>query len=369
MRRGVGSGSTKRDSGKIFPFDFMPDPTLRSLAKSLRLSHSTISAALRNSPLVTAKTKARVRAAAEAAGYRRNPLAGALMSELRRTRGRAFRGVIGVVILHEPERPAHGDKFFDQQIRGARARAEELGFTLEIFIVGDGHLTFKRLESILQARGISGLMLMPAWWDPNFNELDWSRYAGVYSDYIIEEPPLHSICPDHYRSMTDALVRLQQMGYRRPGLFVPRRHNDRLQNRWEGAFLAFQRNNARTKFVPPLTAEEISRENFSAWFRRHDPDVVLGHQIEAMKWMTACGASIPKTHGFFCLNLIMTRAPCAGFNQLPDFIGARAIDIVTAQLYRNEFGVPKRGVLTTIPSLFVEGPTIRTIPPPRARRA
>ena len=110
-------------------------------------------------------------------------------------------------------------------------------------------------------------------------------------------------------------------------------------------------------------------ENFSAWFRRHDPDVVLGHQIETMKWMTACGASIPKTHGFFCLNLIMTRAPCAGFNQLPDFIGARAIDIVTAQLYRNEFGVPKRGVLTTIPSLFVEGPTIRTIPPPRARRA
>ena len=337
----------------------MPIPTLRSLAKTLGLSHSTISVALRNSPKVTVKTKERVRRAALAAGYRPNPLAGAVMSELRRSRARSFRGVLGVIILHEPERPEHGNKFFDEQIRGARARAMELGFKLEVFVVGDGFLTLKRLEGILQARGISGLMLMPAWWDPNFNELDWSRYAGVYADYIIAEPPLHSICPDHYRSMTEALARLYRMGYRRPGLFIRKRHNDRLQDRWEGAFLAFQRNNPGSELIPPLTDNEITRANFLPWFRQHDPDVVIGHQPEAMGWMKACGASIPKTHGFFCLNLIMTTLRCAGFNQQPDFIGARAIDIVTAQLYRNEFGVPQHGVLTTVPSLFVEGPTLR----------
>lgn len=340
----------------------MAKPTLRSLAKTLKLSHATVSSALRGSPLVKARTAERVRAAADAAGYRLNPLAGALMSELRRSRGNLFRGVLGVLILVEPARPAHGMKYFEVMIQGMRARAGELGFKLEVFTVGEGHLTFRRLESILVARGISGLVLMPAWWDPNFQELDWSRYAGVYTDYIIEAPPLHSICPDHYRSLAEAMPRLIQMGYKRPGLFIRKRHNDRLQRRWEGAFDAFRRNTPEIEFVPSLTDDLIKKSNFTRWFKRYKPDLVIGHQTEAMEWMKSCGAKIPQTHGFFSLNLIMTSLPCAGFDLQPAFIGARAIDIVTAQLYRNELGVPHHGVLTTVAGIFVDGPTIRGLP-------
>lgn len=335
----------------------MANPTLRSLAKSLQLSHWTISAALRSSPLVASRTRARVQAAAKAAGYTHNPLVGAVMSELRRSRQRLFRGVLGIIILDEPDRPKLGYQFFEEQIIGARTRAAELGFKVEVFTVGDSHLRLRRLETILQARGISGLMLMPAWWSPNFRELDWSRYAGVYTDYVILDPPLHSICPDHYRSMMDALLRLKRLGYRRPGLFIRRRHNDRLQNRWEAALLAMQHRGLER--VPVLSAEEVERENFSEWFKQHDPDVVIGHKTDAMAWMRSCGAKIPATHGFFCLNLIVSTRPTAGFDQQPRLIGARAIDILTAQLYRNEFGVPHHDVLTTIPSRFVDGPTLR----------
>lgn len=337
----------------------MANPTLRSLAQSLQLSHWTVSAALRGSPLVKSATRERVLAAARAENYTHNPLVGAVMSELRRSRQRLFRGVLGIIILDEPDRPKSGNKFFDLQIEGARARATELGFNVEVFTVGNSHLRLQRLETILQARGISGLMLMPAWWNPNFRELDWNRYAGVYTDYVILDPPLHSICPDHYRSMMDALVRLQGLGYRRPGLFIRKRHNDRLQNRWEAALLAMQHQHRGLERVPILAVEEVTRENFTPWFKRYTPDVVIGHQTEAMSWMRSCGARIPATHGFFCLNLIVSTRPTAGFDQQPSLIGARAIDILTAQLSRNEFGVPHHGVLTTIPSVFVDGPTLR----------
>ena len=69
-------------------------PTLRTLARDLGLSRTTVSDALRGSARVDPRTAERVRRAAEAAGYRRNPLAGALMSELRRSRGGEFRGVL-----------------------------------------------------------------------------------------------------------------------------------------------------------------------------------------------------------------------------------------------------------------------------------
>ena len=76
-----------------------PAPTLRSLAKILGLSRTTVSDALRGSPRVDPNTALRVKKAAREAGYRRNPLAGALMSELRRSRGTAFRGVLAAVEL------------------------------------------------------------------------------------------------------------------------------------------------------------------------------------------------------------------------------------------------------------------------------
>jgi len=58
----------------------MPTPTLRTLAKTLGLSRTTVSDALRGSPRVKAETLQRVQTAAKEAGYERNPLTGAVMS-------------------------------------------------------------------------------------------------------------------------------------------------------------------------------------------------------------------------------------------------------------------------------------------------
>jgi DNA-binding LacI/PurR family transcriptional regulator len=334
-------------------------PTLRSLAKLLGLSRTTVSDALRGSPRVDPSTAKRVEKAAREAGYRRNPLAGALMSELRRSRGTTFRGVLAAVDFNEPDRPGTALRYHRELVLGAEARATELGFKVEKFFVGHAGVSVQRLDSILQSRGIHGVIVLPAWDEPDLSNLDWTRFAGVYTDYIIERPALHSVCPDHYRSLLAALQRLASLGYKQPGLFLHKHQDERLQYRWGAAFHAFQQSHPTISPVPPLVGANITKEDFVKWFRRYKPDVVTGHNAEAIDWMESCGADLPTTHGFLCINLHMTSRPCAGLDLQPRMLGARATEILIAQLQRNETGIPEWPSTTTIPGRWVDGPTVR----------
>ena len=333
-------------------------PTVRSLAAQLKLSRTTVSDALRGSSRVKAATVRRIREAAEAVGYRPNPLASALMSELRRSRGQTFRGGLAVVDIDETDRPAHALRYHQALMRGAKERAEELGFKLQTFLVGRQGVTVERLDTILQSRGIQGVLLLPAWRDPDLSRLDWTRYAGVYMDYMIERPALHAVCCDHYRSVMTAMARLSALGYRRPGLFLHRQHDERLQHRWGGAFLTYQRNHDGAGRVPPLIADELNAEIFKRWFLRHQPDVVLGHSTELLDWLPECGARVPETAGFFCLNVTMESRFCAGLDQQPRLLAARGVELLIAQLQRNERGIPVHSSTTMIPAHWVDGPSV-----------
>jgi hypothetical protein len=155
------------------------------------------------------------------------------------------------------------------------------------------------------------------------------------------------------------LQELHSRGYRRPGLFMDIQLDERLQFRWEGAFLALQKYLPKITAVPALRLRELTRPDFEAWFKKYDPDVVLGHFPEAMTWMKACGAKIPKTHAFVCLNSLRTTDACASLDLQTTQLGARAAELVIGQLLHNEFGIPEQPSLTTIPARLHEGPTLR----------
>jgi len=333
-------------------------PTIRTLAAQLGLSRTTVSDALRSSSRVKSDTAKRVWDAAAAAGYRPNPLAGAVMSEIRRSQGQTFRGGLAAIDLDEADRPVSAVNFHQALIEGARKRAAELGYKLQSFLVGKKGVDLLRLDTILQSRGIQGVLVLPAWQEPDLSKLDWSRYAGIYSDYIIEHPALHAVCCDHYRSLTGVLQRLERMGYRRPGLFLQRHQDERLQHRWEGAFLAYQRNHPETEAVPPLIADESGKAGFLQWFKRHKPDVVLGHDAEAIDWLAGVNGTGHPRAAFFCLNVTLHSRACAGLDLQPRLLGARSAEMLVAQLQRNERGIPAHASTTMIPALWVDGPTL-----------
>src|SRR4051812_23517820 len=112
----------------------MASPSLRQLAHELGISHTTVSEALRGSPRVKAETRDKILKAATALSYQRNPLAGALMSEMRRSRAGTFRGVLAVLDLDGPEGRKLGPaRYHSELTKGATQRAEQLGFKADVF--------------------------------------------------------------------------------------------------------------------------------------------------------------------------------------------------------------------------------------------
>ncbi|HVS53576.1 MAG TPA: LacI family DNA-binding transcriptional regulator [Opitutaceae bacterium] len=329
------------------------------MARALGLSHTTVSDALRGKGRVDPVTVDRVKKAAREAGYRRNPLAAAVMSELRRSRGSTFRGVLAAVDVIEPQRRDPHGIFHHELVAGGRERAVDLGFKLEEFVVGLNGMTMSRLDSILQSRGMHGVLILPSWYAPDWSQLDWTRYAGVYTDYVIERPSLHCVCCNHYRSMIALLGMLKERGYRRPGLCLENERDERTHRRFSAAYRSFQESEPDMEPVPVLMSGEREPEKFTAWFKRHRPDVVMGHFTELLDWMEAAGAKVPETHGFVSLNVLYKKRPCAGLDQQPRQLGARAVELLIAQLQRNECGVPEWATTTTIPARWIEGPTIR----------
>ena len=307
------------------------------------------------------ETVERVVKAAEEAGYHRNPLTGAVMSLLRRSSGQEFRGVIAALELVPADRPDHAVRYSEAIMAGIVERASELGFKVEKFEIKPEGPRMERLDTILHTRGIQAVVILPAFGFPDFSQLDWSRYTGVYTDYFIDRPALHCVCSDHYRSMVALLQRLHGLGYRRPGLVIDIQLDERLQFRWEGAFVALQKYLPDITEVPPLRLGMITREAFGEWFKEHDPDVVLCHEYDAIGWMRELGANVPETHGFVCLNSLRALKPCASLDLQTSELGARAVELATAQLLHNETGVPHQPSLTTIPALWIDGPTVRDL--------
>lgn len=336
-------------------------PTIRSLARQLGLSHTTVSDALRGKGRVDSATIELIKKAAKEAGYKRNPLAGAVMSEMRRSRGNMFRGVLAAVDHYESDRPVNTASFHVELLSGARNRAAELGFKLEEFTAGRDGMTVQRLNTIMRSRGIQGIMLLPLWHLPDWSSLEWANYSAVYTDYIIERPSLHCVCCDHYRLMTIILNAVTARGYRRPGLYLEAHRDERTQRRFSASFRSYQENSPDLEKVPMLLTAERDQKAFCAWFRRYDPDVVIAHFTETIDWMKACGARIPATHGFASLNVLYKKHPCSGLDQQPQELGARSVEMVVAQLQRNERGIPQWPTTTTIPATWVEGPTLRKV--------
>ncbi|HEX9784887.1 MAG TPA: hypothetical protein VGA56_19430, partial [Opitutaceae bacterium] len=64
--------------------------------------------------------------------------------------------------------------------------------------------------------------------------------------------------------------------------------------------------------------------------------------------------------GFCSLNVNVNIVPCAGLDFHPRLIGALAIELLTGQLLRNDCGAPKIASITTIPPIWVDGPTVRS---------
>ncbi|MFA6960903.1 MAG: LacI family DNA-binding transcriptional regulator [Opitutaceae bacterium] len=252
-------------------------PTLREVAKEAGVSLAAASYALRGHPTVSVATQRAVAAVAVRMGYRVNPQLAAFM-QARRT-GRSMRTDATVALVYGgPTKPEEGDSYFGLCLRGIRALAEERGYALDMVRWNAAKdVTGTKLARVLDQRGIRGLLLMPAdevsrWTLP----LDWTRFFGVALDHSLTGVPVHRVTDHHAADMATALNHVNAAGWRRPGLVLEPRNNDRTLEMRLGAYLARVAHDFPEAPPPLLVASGEKRvATVRAWMKTHRPDVVL----------------------------------------------------------------------------------------------
>lgn len=329
-----------------------PRPTLRSLAAEAGVSLTTMSFALRDSREVSPATRARLQRLAAARGYRCDPHVTHIMSRLR-AKGPA-RAAVHLCGLGQNWGPAPaGGTYFTRLVTGMRRRAESLGFAFN-FLDLDDYPDATRLERVLLARGVDGVLLLPLRAPADLSaRLDWGKFSVVSVASSVLAPGFHSVTPSHYDNMLLACRELAQRGYRRIGLAMSRDWDLRVRHRWSGG-IAWQNQFGGTEPVQPLIYDRpgpnLDADALRAWLRSERPDVVILEAIDRSGFERAV-AALPAKRRPDCATMNWP-APvaAAGIDQQVERIGAAAVELLGGMIARGEKGIPPQPTQS-----FIEG--------------
>lgn len=333
---------------------------MQQIADKAGCSRMAVSLALRNSPKISKQTSARIKVIAEELGYRPNPMVSALMTQLRHGREVKRPTTLAYVTAYPTEDGWRQPGPFVEFFTGAQKRAEALGYKLDEWWMRRPGLSERRFGDIVTTRNIYGLIIAPL--PPGGGELalDWARFATATIGYSVTSPNIHRASNDQYRTIRMALAELTRLGYRRIGMAMNAENDERVQHNWSAGMLVYQSLIPVEQRVPSLLAEGPFARAFAAWYSKYRPDVVVGHTRQCLRVFEDLGMRVPEDVGFAHLAW-SPGDPWAGVNQNAELVGAAAIDLVDAQLRRNERGLPTPQKTMLIPGQWVAGPTVRDL--------
>lgn len=315
--------------------------TLQQIARRAGVSRATVSYALRNDPKIPAETRARVQEAARELGYRPNPRVAELLAQIRRGRRHPEGERLAFVWVHTTRKEAAGSAFLRGVIDGARQRARQNGYELEEFWPEDPGMTDRRLQQVIRARGITGVILSPVMHAETTVTLDWdwSQFAAAVVGNVTWQPELNHAGHHHFVGMQICLRELAKHGFRRPAALIDAETNERAKRAWQGAFAAHHP-------TPDATAALWRLHHGSgnvppSWLTRGKADalIVSGTELLADNALYAhC-----RKRGLPVLTLRLEEEetlPVGGIDPCYPRIAAHAVDLVANQLTLNEAGPP-----------------------------
>lgn len=341
--------------------------TIADVARKARVCPATVSLALRNHPSISPATRRRVVDWARKLDYRPHPAVATLMSSIRARRSAEFKPIIAGVTtwLGGPdERDPTRKRFF----AGAADRARSLGYTLEEFWAFAPGLTVERLDGILHARGIEGLLIFPLE-KPIVLPFTWARFGSATIGYTFDQAALHRAVPAYFENVVIALRELGRRGYRRVGLVNTPALRDRLLRSWQGAFYAWQSESGPASPDAILQIRSDDERLFRSWMKRYRPDAIIFGGAPVHSWIKAMGLSAPRDLGLvaLCVAGSPSGVEVARVIEKPEVVGAAAIDLVVEQLQRNECGLPRDPKEVAITGEWADGPSVAMAPPRPAR--
>jgi DNA-binding LacI/PurR family transcriptional regulator len=335
--------------------------TLGDIAKLAKVSRTTVSLALRNSPRISERVRTKVQGVARKLEYRQNPLVTAHMSYVRSLHPRYTGQCIALVGNQTPAQiEADTRRPLRKYLHATRDRARALGYELELFNLAEPGMTAQRLTKILVARGITGVIFLPL--DDGVGlvglPLDPGPFAMVMIEHVFIEPRLHKVCDDQFSTIGRMIQRLLDYGYSRIGMAMSNRADDHANHYWLAGYQAFQSLTEQVNCIPHFITSTWAKEPFLAWYRRWKPEVIITIDEDAVFWLREAGVRVPEDVGCATLYWKEDRAYLSGFYQNHEHIGAGALDLVTSQLYHNERGLPPEQKTLLVEAVWKDGSTL-----------
>lgn len=338
--------------------------TQRDIAKALGITQATVSLVFRNSPRVSQAVKERVRKEAVRLGYRPNPYLAAVMSEVRTRRGPKDRGEIALIVdKASREEWFRQSEAFRLYHRGVAARSRELGFGVEAFYLKAPGMTERRIDEILQARGIQGVILGMPYSGNRRLKLQWERYACVASGRGVAEQDCDRVCSDQVQNVKCALDNLRARGYSRAGMILPPvfTMGDEMGMQWALAYHGEQRKCPPKERIPLLVAKGWTDPvgPFRKWYLKWKPDAMLTLVGVEERWVREMKLKIPDQVGIACL-VRPQGGHFAGIEPTGEEEGRVAVDRLVEKMAKNEYGIPQFPVQTVIEGKWRDGETVRS---------
>lgn len=319
---------------------------MRDIASEAGVAASTVSKALRSDPSISPAQCRRIKEIAERLGYRPDPLVALLMSNLHHHRRRSDPHDIAWIDFWDGKPRGHFARDMSAMLGGARARAAELGYGIKVYEAGREKISAQRITRILAAQNQWGLIVPPV--PDSAMHLDWNLrgFAAVTIGTSLHEPVLHRVSTNHFQGVTLAFRQMRSLGFKRIGLALSQSMNQRVEERWLGGFVAASLQVPEADRVPPLVYAREEPQIVRTWIRETKPDAVL----LAEDWP---GEIIKRPLAW--LVPIPGRLHEPKIDYQPEHLGRVAVELVVAQIHRNERGSPNCPHTVLLDGVWNEG--------------
>lgn len=335
--------------------------SIRELARIAKVSHVTVSKALRNDRKISLATRRRIQELANKLSYRPDPLLRALAEYRQDRRAKAYQATLAWLDFYPQPRGMERILDFRQYREGAFARANELGYKLEIITPVQSGLADEALKRVLRARAIQGLLLPPQPQPNTVLPYNFDEFSAVTFGFSLKQPQFHMITNHQFYSSALAVRTLRDYGFRRIALMLTRQTDERSQHNYLGGFLAEQVRWPLADRVPHIVFDETESDErdvqpYLTWIRRHKPDAILTSSLPGTRaLLKLAGLSVPDDVAL--ASTAVQAGTQAGINQNSFEIGRVAVDTLVGLLYRNECGAPTIARRILVDGFWQDGPT------------
>jgi DNA-binding LacI/PurR family transcriptional regulator len=314
--------------------------TMTDVAKAAGVHQTTVSLALRGHRSIPSTTCDRIRAIATKMGYRPNPLISALISERRRNKASGYGETLAFLTAYTNRYEWRASHNYELVYKALGTRADELGYRVEEFWYSNPDIPPARLQQILLARGIRGIIVCPLPYGVHELDFDFSDFAAVSIGYTLKSPSLDRVSVNFFGITQLAIQKLREMGCQRIGFISAPTIDDRVNHLSMGAFLA-EKQADPNRLISPLIAYYGDLATISAWIDRERPDAIIASVLSEY---LALGTYLNdhfksrRKRPLLCVVDAKIDGNETGVVQDLDAEARAAIDLVTSRVERAHFG-------------------------------